>query len=94
MKVYGWIGNRRDCPENPNGNNSRQVRYIVAAQSWAAAHRAIPADQHESLGHMKRYGSVTGNEHEIAQAMTKPGTAFWIPLWQDHQLLGRQWKEA
>lgn len=94
LKVYGWTSSRSDCPTNPNGNSSHQVHYVVAAKSWAAAHRAIPASQHESLSNMKRMGSVTGNTREVTLATRNPGVAYWLPLWQAHHAENQEWRVA
>lgn len=52
--------------------NNRQPRAIVAARTQKAAAEALGM----SASHLRNYGSDTGNEIEIAQAMTKPGTVF------------------
>ncbi len=61
LKVYGW-------------NHLGRHRVIVAATSWEKAAVAVP---HTSVSHVRAYGSVTGNAGEIAQAMSKPGVAFY-----------------
>ena len=74
LKVYGWTGYRNECPAAPNGN--RQTREIVATTSWRRA--AILGGQ--TVGGLRRYGSITGNPFEIALATSKPETVFWRPL--------------
>lgn len=59
-KVYG--GNRMD--------RGVQVRVIIATTSMAKAALAAGV----SLGYVKTYWSVTGNEKEISMATAKPDT--------------------
>ncbi len=61
LKVYGW---------NHNGRH----RVIVAATSWEKAVAAVP---HTRAEYARIYGAVTGNDKEIAQAMSQPGVAFY-----------------
>lgn len=49
-----------------------QRRAIVAAQSKAAAARALGVSQY----YAKSYVTETGNAEEIAQALTEPGVVF------------------
>lgn len=70
--MYGWPGWRQKSPTAPNG--SRQTREIVAARSWAEASRAYG----QRID--RNFASTTGNEGEIAQAMSAPGVVFWHPL--------------
>lgn len=74
MKVYGWTGYRAECARAPNG--SQQTREIVATTSWNKAAKAAG----RPLSSLRFQGCVTGNDAEIAQAMSKPGTVFWQPL--------------
>lgn len=88
LKVYGLRGWRSECPPAPNG--SHQTREIVAAKSKAEAARLFDCTLHE----LDTYGSVTGNAEEIAQAMSKPGTVFWVALdsrWGKKKI---EWQEA
>lgn len=68
MKVYGWVPFQK----------GKQVRAIVAAQSFAAASRASEA---ANLGKIRReYVSVTGNQDELEVALSDPGTVFVTSL--------------
>lgn len=68
MKVYGTtLIAKESWP-----TESRQPRVVVAASSKTAAARILRM----SLYEFNQYGSQTGNEHEIAAAMSKPGTPF------------------
>jgi hypothetical protein len=72
MKVYGWIGWRRDVPRG-------QTREIVVARSMAEVGRIVGCKPRElfNLGE-------TGNPDEIATASAEPGVVFWKPL-DDHR---------
>ena len=63
----------RHVPENTNSHG--QTREIVAAPSLTAALRILGR-----FGVRRGYCTETGNEIEIATAMSKPGTVFWAPL--------------
>jgi len=89
LKVYGWTSYRNECPSAPNG--TRQTREIVAAFSWAAAHRAT--GKRDSIGQMRNYGGVTGNAEEVALAVSEPGTVFWCPL-HDKYSAKCEWRKA
>lgn len=65
MKVYGWRGHR-----------GKQTREIVAARSAAEVRRITGM----SRGDWEFSGCETGNDEEIALAMTKPGIVFWREL--------------
>lgn len=54
----------------------KQAVCIVAAKSRAAAARAFEVAD----GHLKMYGSETGNDLQILIASSSPGTLFWRPL--------------
>lgn len=71
LKVYGIVLWVDACPPAPNG--SQQARCIVAAPNKTAAARALDCSVHN----LDTYGSVTGNEYEIAAAMAQPGVALW-----------------
>jgi hypothetical protein len=81
LKVYGWTNWRNECPRAPNGG--RQTREICAAPSKAAAERALGERIPQG------FGGITGNDEEIAQAMSEPGVVFWRPL--DHFGRGKPW---
>lgn len=89
LKVYGWTSCRNECPAAPNG--TQQTREVVAAFSWAAAHRAT--GKRDSMGQMHNYGGVTGNAEEVALAMSEPGTVFWCSL-RDRYSETREWHRA
>jgi len=80
LKVFAWQGLRRECPPGPNGG--RFTREIVAATSKADAARKAGAFSRSgrpapnSLFNL----SETGNDLEIARAMSEPGVIFWCPL--------------
>lgn len=74
MKVYGWMGYRRECP--PTRNGGRQTREIVAAKSGAAAARAAGVKRPAQLFNF----CETGNKREIYIATAHPGVVFWAPL--------------
>ena len=65
MKVYGMI------VQGPG----RQYRAIVAVKTQKQAAEAFRVKLH----HFRDYASATGNEHEVAVAMSKPGAVFWRP---------------
>jgi hypothetical protein len=71
MKVYGWQSFRNEC-KGPH----HQTREIVAARSKAEAARLA------GYKHPARMFNLceTGNEREIAVAMTRPGVVFWAPI--------------
>jgi hypothetical protein len=70
LKVYGW-------------NEDGVHRCIVAAPSWAAAHRAYCAQKGlpdwmraRELPRMKAHGCETGNARELEIAHAAPLTVF------------------
>jgi len=65
LKVYG-------------GNVRGQWRGVIAASSGRDAMRRIHDDNGYYVGaaHFRDYWCETGNETEIAQAMSEPGTLF------------------
>ncbi len=73
LKVYGWTGWRNECP--PSANGGKQTREIVAARSKAEVYR-ITGDRVSDHWCI----CTTGNEEEIAVAMSNPGTVFWKKL--------------
>ena len=70
-----------------------QVRACVAANSWAEAHRIVSAHlPNTSLGYMKNYWSITGNEKQIAAAMARPLTLLWASgMGFSHNYKPAQW---
>jgi hypothetical protein len=84
LKVYGWTGYRLECPPAPNGNH--QTREVVAAASMAAAARAAGERSPRQMDMCE-----SGNDEDIAQAMSKPGVVFWRPL---NKRDGSPWTEA
>lgn len=71
LKVYRWTNWRSDLPPAANGN--RQSHEVMAAPSVAAVMRATGLSRHilaHSLGE-------TGNDEDIATALSKPGTVFY-----------------
>lgn len=71
LKVYGWQGDRRECP--PQRNGGHQTREICAARSQAAVARIAGERGPWALFNL----TETGNAIEIAQAMSRPGVIFW-----------------
>jgi hypothetical protein len=71
LKVFGYTGHRRAAYKDRNVHG--QTREIIAATTKAEAHRmsGLPRSLFD------RSVSITGNDEEIAQAMTAPGTVFW-----------------
>jgi hypothetical protein len=69
MKVWGLVVFR---PKHPLADTHAQVRAVVAAPSRAEAARLLGV----TYGHMRDYGCPTGNEKEIAAAMSRPGIVF------------------
>lgn len=67
LKVYG--GHLHGSGFGPRGS-----RVIVAAHSWEEAARLVDTP----LGHLKRFWSQTWNEHELATALPRPLTVFFI----------------
>lgn len=74
LKVYGWEGWRNECPAARNGN--RQTREVVACKSKMAVARVAGVNRPVQLFNLDE----TGNEQDIAAAMSEPGTLFWRPL--------------
>ena len=83
LKVYGWRGWRSECPPAPNGN--RQTREVVATTSKTKA-RKLSGDLPVPLSEI----SETGNDEEIAQALSEPEVVFWHPL--DEHFADRKWR--
>ena len=69
VKVYGYTA------WAPYGNN-RQGRHIVAAKSVSEVLRITGLTRYQ----FNNLGFETGNEEEILQAMSEPGTVFVRPL--------------
>lgn len=80
LKVYGFMGYRKECPPAANGN--RQTREIVACTAWTTAAQLSGS----SLNHIRTYGAITGNPAEVAVAMANPGVVFWTPSHSRHGL--------
>ena len=88
LKVYGWIGWRREAGTRPN---NQQTREIVAATSMAEVGRIIgtPHRQLFNLGE-------TGNPRELEVALAEPGVVFWRPLDDHTGVFGRgreKWRD-
>lgn len=76
LKVWGTWVIRYDHPyATPNG----QVRAIVATKSRVEAAHLF----HMTDGYLKKYGCITGNDEEIAAAMSKPGKIFLVSFHRD-----------
>lgn len=56
----------------------QQARAVVAARSFAAASRAFEAAGLDKLH--KDYTSTSGNKHDLAAALARPGVVFVSPL--------------
>jgi hypothetical protein len=84
LKIYSYQGYRRECPPAPNG--SRQTSEVVAAYSKAQV-KAIagvpPSEIHE-----------TGNNEDIAKALSEPGRIFWQPLLRHDDKLWRDYEKT
>jgi hypothetical protein len=75
MRVYGgWIFGR--VPGLPQ--HSRQIRAIIAASSRQQVVDAFHAlgDRNMTVSFLSNYWCETGNEVEVALAMSSPGTIF------------------
>lgn len=74
LKVFGAtiVDWKRQFP----GNQSRQVRGIVAVTSKKAAAAAFEM----TLGELNGYGGETANQAEIETATASPGVVFIRPL--------------
>jgi hypothetical protein len=70
LKVYGWQGCRQKAP------GSKQTYEIVAAPSKAAAARAAGYVAPRQMFNL----CETGNDDDVAQALSEPGVVFWRPL--------------
>ena len=76
LKVYQGSVIDHDRSTDHHG----QCRCVVAANSWAEAHRLVSARYpSETLGHMKNYWSVTSNYKQIAAAMCQIGKVLVSP---------------
>lgn len=82
LKVFGWTGARRQQVASHG-----QTREIIAAKSAAEARRITGISAYT----WSQQAEQTGNDQEIAQAMTKPGVVFWQPL---NRIDGEDWTEA
>jgi hypothetical protein len=70
LKVYGWQGFHRGAP-----GVHKQVRFIVAASSQAAAARSAGYKRPSQMFCL----GETGNPKEIEIAMAEVGVVFWAP---------------
>lgn len=68
LKVYDWTGVGR--------GPARQTRCVMAARSW----RAVSEASGLTVGYLRSYGSVTGNDQEVAAALARPGVVLWRSL--------------
>lgn len=73
LKVFGYTGYRRDAHKDRNVHG--QTREIIAARSKTEAQRMSGLTRTR----FDHSASITGNDEEIAQAMSAPGTVFWQP---------------
>jgi hypothetical protein len=71
LKVYGWIGHRREY----NHNGHHQTRECMAAHSKAEVMRVLNVRASDLFDF-----SETGNREECAVAMAKPLVNFWRGL--------------
>lgn len=79
LRVYGWQGWRRECQTHHHSTReivAHSTREIVAAHSQAGAARIAGVKGPWQLFNL----CETGNQGEIEQAMSDPGTVFWSPL--------------
>ena len=73
LKVYGWQGWRSEADD---GHGHMSTREIMAAKSFAAVMRACNTTRRSDFFNF----GETGNQAEIDQALSHPGTVFWRPL--------------
>jgi hypothetical protein len=73
LKVFGYTGHRREAYKDRNVHG--QTREVIATTTKAEAHRMSGL----SRALFDRSVSITGNEEEVALAMSSPGTVFWQP---------------
>jgi hypothetical protein len=83
LKVYTWQGFRNELP-----GHHRTTIEVVAAANGSAAARAAGFDRTRQLFNF----CETGNDEDIKQAMSAPGTVFWRPI--DQIPRNRKWTKA
>ena len=83
LKVYTWQGFRNELP-----GHHKTTTEVVAAASQTAAARAAGFDRPRQLFNF----CETGNDEDIEQAMSAPGTVFWRPI--DQIPRDRKWTKA
>ena len=76
LRVWGVVLFARGLLRDRIRANNAQVRVIVAAKSRAAAARQLDITD----GHLKTYGSVTGNAEEVALANARYPNASYRAL--------------
>lgn len=67
LRVYGWTG----------FYNGLQMRFVVAASSWAEAARLAGK---QNANYVRTYGSITRNVTECALTLAKPGVVFYVRI--------------
>ena len=72
LKVFTSLGM---SAADEHGVRHVQPRLVVATTSQKAAAEAFGM----TLNRFRNYGSETTNEHDVAAAMSEPGTVFWTP---------------
>jgi hypothetical protein len=74
LKVYGWRGHK-------TGMTKSQARFIVAARSVSDVLRLTGMTRYQ----FNQDGCETGNDGEVAQALSEPGVIFYRDLnaWRD-----------
>lgn len=83
----GWTTRPIGAPPHPHGRRGTQVQFVVAATSQKKAAALLGC----TLGFLRDYGSETGNEDDLAQALSEPGVVFWREM--DDQSRGI-WRKA
>jgi hypothetical protein len=84
LKIYGWQSFRSEAGKIARGGHT-QTKEIVAAKSKAAAARAAGYDNPRQMFNLHE----TGNDADIAMAMSHPGDVIWTPL--DDPEKARRW---
>lgn len=77
LRVFGWSGHRPEAyGKDGNHEHHGQTREICAARSMAAVARAAGVKHRARLWNL----GVTGNKHEIEEAMKHPDRVLWRAL--------------
>lgn len=79
LKVYGsTLFVSRLPKEHVGGNGNTQQRVVVATTTWKRAAELLG----QTLGTLKNYASITGNDAEVAHCLSHPEKPFYVyPKW-------------